>query len=333
MEEEKKSMPKKVRNSLLVLVCVLALLGIQGLAKATDNYSATASVDVGNIPPRASSASLNGETAITLVEGTTTPITGGIGAGQVVVSGTVTDDNSCKDLVDVKVYVYKGYANLASCTTTNYSTCYVLDDPSPSTDSSCTGVSDLEYNVNNTTLNNQLAMEYYALPAAGPGSNDLWYATIKPSDHAGLTASGNWSTSTGTVLNTLTALDAGTTITYGSVSNNSSSTGNHTALVSNMGNTLLDYNLSGANLTCASPGTGTIPVGNQQYALSSFTYESTPTQGQVALSGGATLLAADIAIATQSTVPSQKASYWQVFVPYNVVGTCSGAVTFAAIAH
>ncbi len=271
---------------------------IQFLPAATS----TASVTVANVAPVASSASLNGESDIVLTEGTTTPE---------VVTGTVTDANGCVDLTSIVIKVYTG--TLGSCTVTNNTTCYITTLSSPSTDASCTGGSDTTVAISssNATFN----MQYYATPGT-------WKASIIPSDGGG---AGTTSSSSGTTLDSLTALEVSSTITYGSVANGANSSGDHIATVTNTGNIAIDYNLSGADLTCTT--IGSIPKGDQQYGTSSFSYG-----GGTALTATPALVSANIAVQTSGT-PVTASSYWQITVPNGVSGTCSGNVTFAAVAH
>jgi hypothetical protein len=159
-------------------------------------------------------------------------------------------------------------------------------------------------------------MQYYT--QADPS----WKVTITPFDSTG---AGTVSTSSGTVLNSLTALEVSSTISYGNVANGANSTGDNTATVTNTGNVAIDYNLSGADLACTT--IGSIPKGNEQHATSSFSYGT-----GVALSATPTLVAANIAAQTTAS-PVTATSYWQVSVPNGVSGTCSGSITFAAVTH
>jgi len=315
---------KKIKKTLSVLVGILVVLAFvltnslypdilfKDLSKFQKYFlgaTSTASVDVGNSEPAASSASLNGESTITLTEGTTTPV---------VVTGAVTDYNGCLDLASVVIKVYTGL--LSNCTVTNNTTCYITTISSPSTDPSCTGGTDTSFALSssNATLN----LQYYAQPAT-------WNVTIIPTD---ITNDGGQTTdtSTGTVLATTTGLTVSSTITYGSVANGANSTGDHTATVTNTGNAAIDYRLSGAapTLDCtANGGLGSIPIENEEYSTASFSHGS----GTALTTSPATVTANIVAQTTASPVTAD--SYWQIAVPYGVRGTCSGSVVFTAVAH
>ena len=302
-----------VVSILALAICVSAVsLNMLGLVQHASAADSSASVTVRNVPPVASSASLNGEVTITLNEGTTVPAT---------LSGTVTDNNGCADLTDVTVKVYTGL--LSDCTAANNSTCYIIDDVSPAADTTCTsgGPTNLTYTVNGT--NHPLAMQYYAAPGT-------WHATIIPADHAGVNVPGE-NTSTGTTVSALESLDLGVspTISYGTVANGANSSGTHSISVQNTGNVVLNYNVSSA-AALACNGFGNIPVANQEYTndSSSFSaYDATHTAPVTALSGTPSHVTAAIAVSTGAA--SSKNSYWEIAVPYQVSGTCSGTVTFA----
>jgi hypothetical protein len=315
MEEEKINVNEKSKKRLLILTSVLVfsifvLAGQIMVDKSPNFYKylsaavSTASVTVGNSLPVASSVSFNSETAITLTEGTTTNAT---------VTGTVTDANGCGDLASVTVKVYKG--PLESCNATNYDTCFILTDSSPSTDSSCSGATDTTYTLPSSKFT--ISMQYYTQP------DSSWKATVIPSDTVGAATDHSTDTSSGTVVNTTRAIEVTSTINYGSVSNGSDSTGDHIATVMNSGNVKADFTLAGADLACST--LGSIPKGNEEYDSVNFTYEM-----GVTLTGSGVAMNANMAAPSSSTAPVNFDTYWQVAVPYNVVGTCSGNVTFTA---
>lgn len=258
----------------------------------------SASVDVNNSLPEASSASLNGGSAIVLNENTTKSVS---------VTGTVTDNNSCKDLSQVHVAVYKSGATCTELGHANNDTCYFWTDSNPSNDASCTGFSDTIYDVSHS-----FDVQYYADPGT-------WVTTITPVD---TTAAGTSDTSSNVTLNELQALAVSSTLSYGSVNNGQSSTGDHTITTSNTGNVAIDFDVSGTDLTCAA--LGTIPVGNQEYSLSSFSHGA-----GTALTTSATEVNADLTAPSAGTVPVTDPSYWQIAIPNGVKGVCSGTITFA----
>jgi hypothetical protein len=213
------------------------------------------------------------------------------------------------DLASVKVAVFKDGTTCSAGGDANNDTCYIWTDASPSTNGSCLGGTDTSYAVSHS-----FDLQFYADPGT-------WKTAITPSDSAG---EGTVATSSGTTVNSLQALAVSSTISYGSVANGATSTGDHTATVTDTGNTAIDYKTSGQDLTCTG-GIGSIPVGNEQYSLSSFPYGS-----GTALSTTPTDVNADLATTTVDNVPVTDPIYWQLSVPNGVRGTCSGSVTFTA---
>jgi hypothetical protein len=299
--ERKKLLPALLAGFLALASVILVLYFIfQGKSSPKFFIAAvsTVSVSVGNVLPIASGATINGGNDITLTENTTTQLT---------VTGSVSDNNSCKDLASVVVVVYKNGTTCASAGDANNNNCYVWVDSNPSNDASCTGDSDTTYSVSHN-----FNLQYYA--TAG-----TWNSAILPSDSVG---AGTTSTSSSVALNALQSLDV-SALTYGSVAPGSNSTGDHTAVVTNTGNTSINFKVSGTDLTCSS--IGSIPVASQQYKLSSFSYGS-----GTALSGTATDVTASLSAPTSSTAPVTQNTYWQISIPNGTKGTCSGTTTFTA---
>jgi hypothetical protein len=297
--------PKRLMALVFVLILAISVLVYPKFFETIEKFRnymsaavSTASVTVGNAAPVASSASLNGGSAITLTENTTTSIS---------VTGTVTDTNGCLDLTSVRVVVYKDGTTCEESGDADNDDCYFWQDDAPDEDASCTGSSDTTYAVSHS-----FDIQYYA-------DGGTWKATILPRDGGAGTAS----TSAGVTLNDLQALAVSATISYGSVSVGNNSTGDHTATVTNTGNTAIDFKISGADLTCTT--LGSIPVGNEEYSLSTFSYGDGTD-----LSDTPTDVNADLATPSVATVPVTDLTYWHVSVPNGVSGTCSGDVTFTA---
>jgi len=343
MEEQTSNFGKKPKNKLPILtgVLVLAIFVLVGPVLIKDfvkferslpaalNYVSTASVTVGNVDPVATSATLvgnyNTNSEIVLTEGTTTPIS---------VTGTVTDANGCLDLDHVNVAVYKNGTTCTSAGNDDNTNCYfeTISHATIAADSSnCSGGTDTTYTLSGSNpAVSTFNIEYYAIPAAHTSAGTGWKVTIDPVDAA---HSGNETanTSGGISLDATTALEVSSTIAYGNVANGSNSNATSpapTAVVTNTGNDAIDYKLSGADLSCPTSG-NSIPVGNEYYSQTGFTI---PGGTALASSTPGALVAADIAAQTTGT-PVTATSYWQVTVPYGVNGTCSGDVTFTAVAH
>ncbi len=238
------------------------------------------------------------------------------------------------DLDHVNVAVYKNGTTCAAIGDANNTNCYFETIPHATIvadSANCSGGTDTTYTLSgsNPTVST-FNLEYYAIPAAHTSAGTGWKVTIDPVDSAN---SGNETTSTsgGISLDTTTALEVSATIAYGNVANNSNSNATSpapTAVVTNTGNDAIDYKLAGADLSCPTSG-NSIPVGNEYYSQTGFTIPGGTALGS---SAPGALVAADIAAQTTGT-PVTATSYWQVTVPYGVNGTCSGNVTFTAVAH
>lgn len=299
-------MAKKLRKKIpwfLIFAVIGLTVGFNWLPKVSEVKAdeAAPEVTVGNATPVASATTINSGDPIILNENT---------FKNVAVGGTVTDNNSCKDLTSVKIAIYKTGTTCAAAGNADNDNCYFYEDTDPANNASCTGNDDTDYVVDKT-----FAVQYYADPGT-------WLATVTPADEGAGTAH----TSTGVTLNELRSLDVSTAISYGSVAAGSNSTGDKTATVTNTGNMAEDVNISGAaTMTCTTRGS--IPVGNQEYALATFSYGAgtdlsvTPTAWNL-----------ELGTPEHNTVPITDTTYWHVGVPTGTEGTCTGTNAFTSIA-
>jgi len=248
--------------------------------------------------PVASSANIDdGAASITLTENTTT---------NVVCTAIVTDSNGFADITSVEARLYETAQGAAGTADENYR--YILAGNTECVPSGGSG------DTENYTCT--FAVRFFANPAG-------WTCQVTPSDSGG---SGTADSDTIT-MNTTLALNVTTTIVYGDMGLGTNSGATPIAtLVTNTGNALMDPQVSsGAAMTCA---TGTIPVANQKYAASTFTYSS----GGLALSGTPTTLNLALPKPT-TTTPVTDNSYWGILIPADSIdGACSGSNTFTAIA-
>lgn len=260
----------------------------------------TASTTVGNTAPEATSVSLNTSGAITLAEGTTTSVP---------LTGTVTDDNSCKDLTSVIYVMY--YATGTACATStdaDNNDCYFYEDADPANDASCGSDSDTVYDASHS-----FDVQYFANPAT-------WVGEVIPADEGSGTSDTDAQT-----LNTLTALAVSATIDYGSVNAGATSSADSTATIDNTGNADIGAEVSSAAaMTCTTRGT--IPVANQYYATTTDVAWGDGTE----LSDSGTDLGITISKATSVTGSSDN-SYWRVKVDTGTEGNCTGTDTFTVI--
>jgi hypothetical protein len=120
-------------------------------------------------------------------------------------------------------------------------------------------------------------------------------------------------------------------INYGTLSLGDNTGGfNETAQIQNTGNAPIDLTLEGTDLT--SSASTTIPVGNQKYATSTFTYSGCVIC--IALSGTASPLEVDLPKPTSTSTPVIDELYWGIYVPTTGVAgaTHQGSMIFTPIA-
>ncbi|OGD34390.1 hypothetical protein A2988_02585 [Candidatus Azambacteria bacterium RIFCSPLOWO2_01_FULL_46_25] len=254
------------------------------------SYGVYPELTIGNQPPSLSGTALNGGAAISLVEGTTKSVS---------VAATATDPNGFSDFASATSTIYRSGVG-AACAANN-SNCYAVASCSFS---SCAG--------NSCTVTCTASMQFFADPTdIGTFAAETWMGTITVVDKQGASAS---STAPAVELNTLYAISTPAAINYGSL-NPSTDTGatNQTMVITNTGNAAITIPVSGADMT----GPGTIPVSQQKYSLSSFTYSA----GGTALTAVSTASGLNLAKPT-STTPVQGTLYWGVGVPN---GTPSGS--------
>jgi len=268
-------------------------------------------------------------TDATLTENTTTTV---------YCAGTITDNNGCGDIQSAIAWLYRvggsGTLAAADCDSdpeADNDNCYKAINCAVDTAvNSCSGASDFT-----ASYKCSVAMQYFAESTDvgsyqenvdGNGANDdaNWKCTLVPSDESLGTSA---ESATGKEVNTLTALNVTASFSYGSLALGADTGAtNQTTLVTNTGNVGIDTELSGTAMTC---DTGSIAVGNQEYANATFTWGV----GGTDLSGLATELDLDAerTNAAASTDPT-KDIYWGLGVPATgAEGSCSGTNTVTAL--
>ena len=313
--DELENSERKLRKTLLVLVGILVVMifvvyisvfphvFFRDLAKTAKYFlgdaSSTVTVSIANYVPTITSQYLNGGGSITLTDNATKTIH---------VTATITDYNGCEDLDHATVAVYKIGTPCASSGDNDNDNCYFASVPITCSLSN-------SYNLDKT-----FDLYYYADQTA------QWKATIIPFDKTPATG---LTYDTGAVtVNPLQSL-AVSALDYGTLQpgTKSSSPPDHTAIVTNTGNTPIDFNLSGTALTCSSGCIGSIPAENQKYSLTVTTGFDT---GGTALSSVTPAAAgANLAKRTQSA-DSTQSTYWQISVPNGVKGALTGFTTFSS---
>jgi hypothetical protein len=215
-----------------------------------DFYTEVAELGL-SFAPQITALSLNAGADITLSPGTTTVI---------VATGTVTDLNGFTDLGPATTTIFR--SGVTSACAADANTCYIAT-PSACSYSGCSGTT--------CTISCAVDMAFHADPTdIGVFAGETWRAELTVSDLGGFTAS---ATAPSIDLLTLRALSVDTVIDFGALEVNSDTGSNNaTTSIQNIGNDSIDVALDGTNLTDGL--SSTIPVSQQRYATSSFTYSS-----------------------------------------------------------
>lgn len=239
--------------------------------------------------------------------------------------GSYTDDNGCSDVTSLNFTLYGGSSiggancpqNDLNCYNQN-STGYSCNFTSVASDQ-CTGGTD-------TTANYvcSVPVQYFAdATDDGPYSANDWVARVTATDNSSSTG---YLDSALLTVNTLTALDVGSSINYGSLALGATSAADVPLPITNTGNKIgLNVNASGTNMTCTA---GSIPASNQHYStLAGQLYSYT-----LALNTFPTLISFGIPKAASVSSPSTENLYWRLQIPSTGInGSCTGTSTFSAI--
>ncbi|MBP9749687.1 MAG: hypothetical protein KBD21_03075, partial [Candidatus Pacebacteria bacterium] len=172
-------------------------------------------------------------------------------------------------------------------------------------------------------------IQYFADPTDwGDYSDETWEARLFIMDDTLNEAS---STSDGAEVGSMLAMSVVSgDIAYGALEMGASTTEqtNASSTIQNTGNIAVDLELEGTDLV---NGASTIPVGNQKFSTSSFTYSACIICG--ALSGTASTLEVDLPKATTAETPVTDVLYWGIYIPTTGVSgaTHRGQTTFYAV--
>jgi len=286
--------------------------GFEASGHQTDSFS------VNNVNPVVSSVALNSGNNITLTENTTTNIT---------ITGTVTDNNSCTDLSSVVTSLYRSGITYSGCDAggeSDNNNCYPnVSCSAVGSGNTCEGSSDTSVDYTCT-----VTVQFHADPTDGGSSDTIYYSqnwltTIKATDDDA--GSGNTEVSTGVEMSSLIALNITGTINYGSLApGGDSGSSPQSTTATNTGNVGLDIEVSGTTMT--GPGTP-IPIGNQEYKATTFTYGSGTD-----LSGTPTEMELNILKTITTGSPATKSLYWGLGIPAGQLsGAYSGSNTIGAV--
>ena len=266
---------------------------------------------VNNVAPVVSSVTLNGGSAITLTESTTTAVS---------MTATVTDNNGCRNLGNtadeissVKGYLYRSGITYTGCDTVgeaNGNNCYPELTCSAGT---CTnGV---------TTYTCSASLQHYADPTVANTifATDNWLDSIKATDDN--SAAGTTQVTTGVEVNTTLGGDTTpTTIDFGTLQVGGENAPLDRTLTHNpTGNVGLDITVKANTATmCTNYSTCTggtpISISNIKYALTSGISWSSGTT----LTTSAVEAEVNIPKQTSGTVPT-KQTWWGIQIPSNIL--------------
>lgn len=248
----------------------------------------TGTYTINNISPVLSNLNLNGGSNINLTVSTTT---------QVHLTYTISDANGYGDVVNASNKLYRTAVGAGAGDNANnhytVTSCSISNQSGASADYDCTF--NVQFHADPTDVANT---QYFT---------DTWTGTSTITDAGSLQATDS---ATPVELNSLLGVSIDSNIDYGSLSQgqNSGAT-NQIVEVSSQGNTGLDTLLQGTDM---SDGDGhVIPVENQKYSASTFTY----TLGGTALGHTDVLLGLHVTKTTVTASPSTKNTYWGILIP------------------
>lgn len=272
---------------------------------AASSRSGTFSVN--NVAPVVTNVATDiGSSTLTLTESSNT---------DVVLTATITDNNSCQNILDYKALAFlmeeapacedeeEGNYDPEQCVSNTAVNCSI------SSGNLCTGPTDPSMDIECT-----IAFPHYS-EATVSGSRfaaDIWWIGAKAYDTG--TAGENH---VEVEIDMLAALNVTSSINYGSLNaNQNTGATNQSTIISPTGNVGLDVEISGTNMI---NGANTIPVGNQRYSTSTFTYPS-----GTALSSSPANVEVNIPKPTPSLIPFASV-YWGLGTPAIIAaGTYSG---------
>ena len=276
---------------------------------------------INNVAPTVSAVTINGGSAIDLVESSTKSVT---------LTATVSDNNSCSgEISTVYGYVYRSGITYAGCDTAgeaNNNNCYPEISCSL-VGGTCSGTTDASADYT-CTVN----LQYYADPTdvntLYPTEN--WLNTVKAIDNN--SASGNTTVGAGVEVNSLTAFDITSSLAFGNLgAGQSNDPLDKTVTTTATGNVGLDQEHSGSANMCtdypACSGGTPIGVAYQKYSLASSTAYASAT----ALSTTPAEVELNVPKPISATAVT-KNTWWGILIPTGTQpGTYSGVNTITAV--
>lgn len=316
MSEETKKEPTKSPNLvigfILLIIIAFVVVGLVMIYSRADTV--TVETDVDNASPVVSKIFLS-----SAAYGAKNDFTAGIpllagGEKDVYVNGSVVDENGVADIKSVDLKMYRSGVGKACSKDKN--TCYEV----ASCETKSVDKNTLDYNC-------PVSLSYFAdaTDVSSDYSADTWSAAITVSDNSGANASSTVEAD----VRTLLALNIPTSISYGTLTNGQSTTSsnNQVYTLTQQGNDAASVTVKGTDMACSV--TGTIPVGNQQWSTSDVSYADA---NATALTTTAVDTGIEIAPQTDDLTTVTTNLYWNLAIPDDVVGTCTGTNTVSAVA-
>jgi len=274
-----------------------------------DSYDKVAELTVVHPPIIENDLTINSALNITLQEATST---------YVYATSTVSDGNGYTDMILGTSTIYRsGVAGGPDCTP-DPNNCYQVG-ASKCTFTNCSG--------NSCTLSCRADMIYFSDPTdSGTYAGDNWLARLSVEDSTGLR---DTATTLGVEVNTLHALAVTTgPLDFGSLEPGANTgTINATTTARNTGNAPIDIQVQGTDL---SGTTGTIGVGEQKYATTTFAYGSCSICQL--LTGSATNVNVTVAKPTSTSTAQTHDIYFGIDIPIgSPAETYTGINTFTAV--
>ena len=317
--------PQDIRHWILggALTLIAAFLCVALVYVNTHAYSGTTStVTVGNATPSVDTIHINQVSSSSTTDATSISISPGT-TSDVWINGTLSDGNGYGDITAIDAFLYRSAATCEVEGDINGNNCYHNDVSCDITD----------HSGNSATFTCHFALNYFAdATDTGTYSAQHWIGKIIVRDSTDPAVGSSANATTTTEVNTTGALTFPDTIDFGSLtaSEKTTTSNNKTTAISQAGTEVEDMKVSGTNLTCPTSSTS-IPVGNLNWVIT--TNEAYDGADVTALSGTPSSQFLGIGLQTSdATVPS-KDVYWNIFVPSDALGICTGTITMTSIAH
>lgn len=284
-----------------------------GFASAS-NY-VTGTYIINNVSPTVVSLTLNNSLNISLAEGVTTSVP---------VTATVSDYNSCQDVMTVETSVYRSEIGYPACDTNaedNDNYCYA-QVTCTLTGGTCTGSTD-EFSDYSCSVDMQYHADSTFTDSLFPLEN--WLNTVKVMDDN--SQNHDLEVSAGVEVLTTNALDVTNVINYGSLNiGDKNDPLDKITVVTATGNVGLDQELAGTDMSDG--GSGVIGVGYQKHSLVS----GTAYASGIPLTTILTEYEINILKTTVANTPETKNTWWGLEIPTGIPpGVYTGTNTVTAI--